>query len=224
MKLKKTVKVVLVGLIFTILFTSCASMYKGVAKDTKISNGLPIHYDPQVGEYAVYNVVMQNAQQAAIAGNTSFTHEVIAVNGNEVTFTITTKAGGMASFMNGIVYEITTDREGNTIRAFLIDGAERTPLQIAQKGDDEYNTFETIQSSDLKLWNISTDQNVPAGNYSTEAKAFNNKESAKKENLRGVYLGSKDVIFYQVATYIVEEKDGIFTSRKVLELVKQGKR
>jgi len=222
--MRKIIPMLLISLMFTMLLSSCASMYKSAAKDAKVSNGLPIHYDPQVGEFAVYRVVAQNAQQAAIMGTTTFTHEVIAVNGREVTYTITTKANGMASFMNGIVHEITTDRDGNTIRASLIDGAERTPLQIAQKGDDEYNVFKTISSYDLGIWNVSTDVTVPAGTFSTEAKTFSNKETASNERYQGVYLGSKDVIFFQVATYVVEERDGKFTARKVMELIEQGKR
>ncbi len=222
--MRKIIPMVLIGLMFTMMFTSCASMYKSAAKSTKVSNGLPIHHNPEVGEYVVYRVVAQNPQQAAIMGETTFTQEITKVSGNEVTFTITTKAGGMASFMNGIVHEITTDLEGNTKRAFLIDGAERTKLEIAKKGDDEYNTYDPISSEELAKYNISTDITVPAGTFSTSARTFNDKDTAKKENARGVYLGSKDVIFYQVATYVVSERDGKFTSRKVMELIKQGKR
>lgn len=222
--MKKIIPMFLMGLMFTMLFTSCTSMYKSAAKDSKITNGFPIHSDAQVGDYAIQRVVLQNPQQAAVMGTTTFTYEMIAVNGSEVTFTITTHANGMASFMNNIVYEITTDRDGKTIRAFLIDGAERTELQVAQKGDDEYNEYAAISSSDLKLWNIPTNITVPAGSFNTEAKTYENKETCGKENIRGVYLGNRDIKFFHASTFVVEERDGEFISRKVMELIEQGNR
>ncbi|MBN2041338.1 MAG: hypothetical protein JW864_14960 [Spirochaetes bacterium] len=206
-----------------------SSIVKNAAKDTPISNKIDIHSGAAKGDYAVLKSVkndeMKNdATASMMTGETTTTFKIVKKGSGHLTIRqeISTSMIG-ASFMNNLVFEITSDYKGNVVKGFLIDAdsGERTPLKIAKQGDDNYYAAKPVSASQLKKWGIPTRIKVPAGIFSVKGIMSKSDDS---ENIV-VFLMNPKAKFGHVASYSVypDPDTGEMKAYKALELVKQGR-
>lgn len=223
---EKTMKKILLPLLMVsmLLLTSCMSMMlQSTIKNTPISNKIMLHDNVRVGDYAIYKskVDAEDEQSKAMIGETTVTVKVTNVTRNRVTILQTMKTTGVAAiFANTMEFELISDLDGNIQSGSFYEGPEKTPLKIAKPGDDVYNTFGKLNKTDHKKWNIPGEITVPAGTFKVDAMYYNDKDM--QEGTHSVYLGTKKVKFFNVATMLVEEKPDGIKSTVIMELVEQG--
>ena len=205
-----------------LILTSCMSMIvKNTIKDTPITNRIVLHNNVRQGDYAVYRTLTDigDPQLETVTGETTVRIEVESVNGNEIHIKQTTNSTGMSGmFVNNIVFNMITDKDGNVKSASYTDGEEIVPLKIAQPGDDIYNEYQKVNKSDHKKWNIPENITVPAGTFKVDAMYYNDKKYEDKNDI--FYMGTKKVNFYHVATMITDEDTREL--KKITELIEQG--
>ena len=209
-----------------LLLTSCMSMMlQSTIKNTPISNKIMLHDNIRAGDYAIYKskIDVEDEQSKAMIGETTVTVKVINITRNRVTILQTMHTTGVAAiFANTMEFELISDLKGNIISGSFYEGPEKTPLKIAKPGDDVYNTFGKLNKTDHSKWNIPGKVTVPAGTFTVDAMYYNDKDM--QEGTHSVYLGTKKVKFFNVATMVVEEKPDGTKIRTVMELVEQGRK
>lgn len=215
----------LTAVLSALLLTSCMSMIvKNTIRDTPIGNKIILHDNAKTGDYAVYRAGLsdEDPQAQAMMGETTVNVQIVSAKGNDVHIRHATNSTGMSGmFVNNIVFEIFSDKEGNVKRGTYNDGKETIELKIAGPGDENYNEFLPLKKADRDAWNIPERITVPAGTFDVEAMYYNDKQNT--DDIQAVYLGSKKAKFYHVATILVNKKEGNRLST-VLELVEQGNR
>lgn len=222
--MKKTIFLLTITSI--LLLTSCMNMMlQTTIKDTPISNKIMLHDNVRVGDYAIYKskISAEDEESKKMIGQTTVTVQVIDRRRNNITIKQIINSTGMAAlFASTMEFELTSDDNGNIKSGYFYDGPEKIPLKIAKEGDDVYNTFGKLNKTDHRTWNIPGEVTVPAGTYKVDAMYYKDKDM--QEGTHSVYLGTKKVKFYNVATMLVEEKSDGAKSTIIMELVEQGRR
>ncbi|MDA3884760.1 MAG: hypothetical protein PF638_04120 [Candidatus Delongbacteria bacterium] len=213
-----------ITVISMLLLTSCMSMMlQSTIKNTPISNKIMLHDNVRVGDYAVYKskIDAEDEQSKAMIGETTVTVQITEINRSGVYIKQTVQTTGVAAiFANTMEFNLVSDREGNIKSGYFYDGPEKIPLNIAKPGDAAYNTFEKLNKTDHKKWNIPREVTVPAGIFTVDAMYYNDKDT--KLGTHSVYLVSDKVSFYNVATMLVEEQPDGTKQTIVMELVELG--
>ncbi|NOR45927.1 MAG: DUF1684 domain-containing protein [Candidatus Delongbacteria bacterium] len=221
-KMKKFL--LLITVLSTLLLTSCMSMMlQSTIKNTPISNKIMLHDNIRVGDYAIYKskIETEDEQSKAMIGETTVTVKVTNITRNRVTISQTMHTTGVAAiFANTMEFELISDKEGNIISGIFYQGPEKIALKIAKPGDAVYNTFGKLNKTDHKKWEIPRKVTVPAGTFTVDAMYYSDKDT--QPGTHSIYLGTKKVKFYNVATMVVEEKSDGTKIRTVMELVEQG--
>lgn len=222
---KKILQLTVLCILF--ILTSCASLLKNTIKDTPVENKIPLHQNPQKGDYAIYKAApySDNPQANLIAGSLTTTLEITEVSGDNVYIKESFQSKGIAfSYMDGVVFKIITDKDGNVKKAFLVDHGEEIKLKIAKEGDENYNNYKALSSEDFHKWHVPSKVKVTAGEFETTARYLRKTKSTKNAE-HAVYFTNPNVKFCHVASgAIVKKNDEVFECKIVLELIEQGNR
>jgi len=209
-------KLVIVTLIFaTFTMTSCIGMFvKNSVKDSKIGNKFLLHSNPRVGDFAIWK---------GTDGHTEVKNRIIARRGALFIVKVETNMiiPNIGSH-NILTLELYVTRRGLVRQAYLIDGNERTKLQIAKKGDLEYQKVVHLTAKQKRTYEIPRRVTVTAGTYNVRNEAFQSKKN-KKETVV-VYLTNPSVKFrYVSAITFYKNSDGSLSKHEAFELSNQGR-
>ncbi len=211
-------KKILLPLLFIALLgsTSCLStIVSQAAKSSKVNNKMVLHSNPRVGDYAILK---------GSAGNTQMKLEIVKISHG--LYVVRSETGvGMTGvgFMASLVVELHVTRSGIVKKAFVVEGTQYTPIQIARKGDPEYMTVVRLTSSEKRELDVPSRITVPAGTYSVSSVAFKSQKNDTEQ--RTVNLTSSRVKFGMVASYVyVKNSDGSFSRHQGFELAEQGRK
>jgi len=208
--MRKFLAISLLGL--TLLTTSCiSSIVSNAAKSSKVNNKMLLHSSPRVGDYAVYR---------GSTGSVQMTMKITGKRGGLYVITSDTGFGLSGQYMSTLLLELYVDRSGNVKKAYVVEGSGKTPLQIAQKGDDEYRSATRLSSSQVKAMGIPSSITVQAGTYSVKPVVY--KSTKNGQDVRIVNLVNRRVKFGYVAALTYNKSGSSYEKVQSMELVEQG--
>lgn len=200
-----------------LLTTSCASLVKSAVKDAPITNRIFLHPSPKVGDYARLDLKMAgDSKQAAMMRGSSFSEmEIVDISGGKITIEHKVTNTGMMALAGNLHFRYITDMDGNVMKGYFVEGANKTAMKIAKPGDDAYNPFKVISKEDMESWNAPYTISVAAGEFKCTPYYYKDPKNPEK---KVIYYINEDVKFGHVASYVVDMDNG---SRVSMELTKQ---
>ncbi len=203
-------------LISAFLFgTGCLSaIIKSAVKDTPVANKIVLHSNPRVGDYAL---LKGGDEQQSYAK-----YSIVSKKGSLYVIRIETGViiPGIGE-MGKVTFEMNADRAGNVSSAFLVDGAERTPLKVAAPGDVSYLKPTSLTAAEKSKLEIPSRITVGAGTFNVTPLAYSQVNEGVEQKI--VYLMNKSVKFGHVASYVYTIEGDDITKSKALELAEQGR-